>query len=84
MVVLRLYLCLVGDVFEGFFHHSIELAFRPERYDEAVVNSEDRRVPPDKLLDDIFACAGVEVHIDLWSIGAILKQDLKLSAPKLR
>ena len=38
----------MGDVFEGFLQHSIELAFRPERYDEAVVDGQDGCVPFDK------------------------------------
>ena len=48
---------LIGDVFEGFLHHSIELTFRPERYDEAVMDGQDGRVTFDKLLDDVFAYA---------------------------
>ena len=53
---------LLGDVFEGCLHHSIELTFRPEGYDEAVMNSEDRRVPFYELLDDVFTHLGVEAH----------------------
>jgi hypothetical protein len=53
---------LIGDVFEGFRHHSLELAFRPERHDEAVVDGQDGCVTFDKFLDDLFAYAGVEVH----------------------
>ena len=50
---------LLGDAFEGFLHHSIELAFRPEGHDEAVMDGKDGRVPLDELLDDVFAYAGV-------------------------
>ena len=53
---------LLGNAFEGFLHHSIELTFRPERHDEAVVDGKDGRVWFDKLFDDVFAYAGVEVH----------------------
>ena len=53
---------LLGDAFEGFLHHLVEFFFTPERHDEAVMNSEDRRVVCNKLLDDVFAYARVEVH----------------------
>ncbi len=52
---------LIGDVFEGFRHHSVELAFRPERYDEAVMDGQDGCVTFDKFLDDVFANLGIEV-----------------------
>ena len=53
---------LLGDAFEGFLHNSIEFSFTPERYDEAVVDGQDGCVTFDKLLDDVFAYARVEVH----------------------
>ena len=34
LVVLRLYVLLIGDMFEGFLHHSIEFSFTPERHDD--------------------------------------------------
>ena len=53
---------LLCDAFEGFLHHLIEFSFRPKRYDEAVVDGQDGCVTFDKLLDDVFAYARVEVH----------------------
>ena len=62
LVVLRLYVPLLGDAFEGFLHHPLELTFRPEGHNEAVVDCQDGCVTFDKFLDDVFAYAGVAVH----------------------
>ena len=51
---------LLGDAFEGFLHRSIELTFRSEWHDEAVMDSEDKRVPLDELLDDVISKLGIE------------------------
>ena len=69
----------MGDVFEGFLQHSIELAFRPERYDEAVVDGQDGCVPFDELLDDLFTHLGIEVHQTQTCTAADQVADLGVS-----
>ncbi len=70
---------LIGDVFEGFLHHSIEFSFTPESYDEAVMDGKDRRVMFDKPLDDVFAHLGIEAHEAQTCTAANQVADLRVS-----
>ncbi len=54
---------LLGDAFEGFLRHSVELTFRPERHDEAVMEGQDGGVTFNELLDDVFTKLGIESQL---------------------
>ena len=62
VIELGLDACLVGHMLKGFLHQLQQPVLFFKRHDEAVMDSEDRRVGPHEVSNDIFADAAVDVH----------------------